>query len=534
MKQRLLGIDIGSYSIKVAEIERSFGSYELVGFYEQVIELEEEGRGKALKRLFEEYDLSGESLYTALPGQLTAFRSVELPFSNFKKVDATIEYEMENYLPLSLEEVVVDYKILRSDKTHSKILVSYARKGEFIKFLNLFAKADLDPCFVGSEQVETANLHQMGVVLPEGTFAVVDLGHSKTNVSLFVGGELRAARTLMIGGKNLTRVVADTLKVPDAEAEKIKVEMGQVGEMTNEADAMTKQVNSALLGPLGDLIVQIRQTLLAFQEDSGEIVPAVLLTGGTSRLTGIDQYFSRELRKNVSFLEVMDMPANRLEDSGWCRTIAATALSLAYRGVLGVGLKDLQLRRGEFAYRGEVRDLVGLIRGVAVQIAVITFFVIGTFFVSYFSLRGKIQSQGQELAAIASEVLPEIPKRSLENPKNVISILSGRVGEVMEKKRKLEEETSLSVVEVLQEVSRILPSRETLEVDVDMFSVAAGRIRFTGKTISFEAVDQIKTALTASPRFQNVATTNVRKGVGDIVKFDISFELKKGEAEGGA
>ena len=37
MPQRILGIDVGSYSIKVAEIERSFRSFDLIGFYEQPI-----------------------------------------------------------------------------------------------------------------------------------------------------------------------------------------------------------------------------------------------------------------------------------------------------------------------------------------------------------------------------------------------------------------------------------------------------------------------------------------------------------------
>ncbi len=543
MKQRILGVDVGSYSIKVCELERTFKTIDLIRFYEHPIPTHAAGAGEgatekveisSLARLFEEYNLDRDSVYTALPGQLTAFRLIELPFSNFKKVDSTIEFEMEDYLPFPLEESVIDYRILESDKAHSKILVSYAQKGSLIRFLNLFAEAELDPRFVGSEPVEIASLREMGVVLPEGAYAIVDLGHEKTNICLFSGKELKSARTIMIGGRDLTKVVAEVLKVPETEAEKIKREMGQVGEGAQSADPMTRQVSEALKGPLGDLTIQLKQTLLAYQDVSGDVVQAILLTGGTSRLPGIDQYFSKGLRKNISFLDCLDIPMNRLPDSQWCRPIAANALAIAYRGFLGARTKDLQFRRGEFAYRGELKDLIGLVRSVGIQVGLISLFVLATFFVSYASLKGKIRAQEGQLANIASEVLPEVPKKSLTGAKNVSSILTGRINEMSDKKKRLEEELSLSVLEILKEVSTAFPPREEVPVDLDDFTVTGGTIRLNGRTNSFEGVDKIKSALTLSPRFQNVSTDNVRKGLKEEVKFDITLELKREEAADGA
>lgn len=546
MRERILGVDVGSYSVKVAEIVRSVRTFasgaagELVGFYEQPVlppalpvspastaEGGVSGEALAIQRVFEEYNLSGDFIYTALPGQKTALRVIELPFGNFKKIDTTIEFEMENYLPLPLEEVVVDYQILFTEKTRSKVLVAYARKGELIKFLNLFAPGELDPRFVGCEPVEQGVLPSLGVVIPEEATLLIDLGHEKTNLCLFSARQLRVARSIMIGGRDLTRQIAAQLKIPEPEAERIKIEMGQVG--AEGADPMTRQVSEALTDVLVGLLVQIKQTLLAFQEEVGGVIPAVLLTGGTSRLPGIDQYLSKGLRKNVSFLDPVDIAASRLADSQWCRPIAATAVALAARGATGIRSRDIQFRRGEFAYKGEMRDLKSLVRQVGIQAAIITFFVLGTFLASYASLKGKIRDQGLRLAAVAVEVLPELPKKSLTQPKNVLSILSGRVGEIEERKKKIEEEVSLSVLSVLQEVSATLPARDAVTLDIDELTIAAGRIRMSGRTNSFEAVDQIKSALAKSPRLQNVATENVRKGVGDQIKFEISLELNPGE-----
>src|SRR3989344_6064781 len=104
MSQRILGIDVGSHSIKVAEIERGLRGFQLVGFFEQPV-MNSETLGKegaatqALLKLFEEYNLPSDLVYPALPGQASSLRVIDLPFTDFKKIDQTIEFEMENYLP---------------------------------------------------------------------------------------------------------------------------------------------------------------------------------------------------------------------------------------------------------------------------------------------------------------------------------------------------------------------------------------------------------------------------------------------------
>src|SRR3989338_9844879 len=102
-------------------------------------------------------------------------------------MDQTIEFEMENYLPLPLEELLLDYQILATNPPASTVLASYAKKSEFVKFMNSMSGADLDPRFVGCEPVEIANIMKLGILQPEGVFAVIDLGHEKTNVVIFSG-----------------------------------------------------------------------------------------------------------------------------------------------------------------------------------------------------------------------------------------------------------------------------------------------------------------------------------------------------------
>ncbi len=537
MPQRILGIDIGSYSIKVAEIESTMKTFSLVGFFEQpIVAYETLGREgsitQALLKLFEEYNLSTSLVYSAIPGQFASHRLIDLPFADFKKVDQTIEFEMENYVPLPLEDLLIDYETLTSSKTGSTAMVGYAKKSDFVKYLNIMTGADIDPRFVGSEPVELANVMKLGVFQPEGAYALVDLGHEKSNVLIFLGPKLQFARTIMVGGRDLTHAIAEKLNIPAAEAERMKIEMGQIGPEVEGADATTRNVSEAIKAPLEDLLLQLKQTFMAFQEVKGEVVQALLLTGGTSRLPGIDHYLSERLRKNISFLDCLDFPFNQLSDSEWCRPIAAQALALAYRGVIGTTIKDIQFRRGEFAFKGEVKDLGSLAKQLVFLMGVVVVFAAASMATGYVTLKSRMKSQSSKIAAIASEALPDMPKKSLGNPSAVLSTLTGKIADAEEKRKKVGEETSLLILDVLKEFSASLPAREELKLDVDDLTIASRRIRIQGRTSSFEAIDQIKAALGKSKFFKNVATDNVKKGVRDEVRFNLSVELVGGEEEG--
>lgn len=538
MPQTILGIDVGSYSIKVAEIERHRRDFQLVGFFEQPIVMHEtlgqEGSTtQALLKLFEEYNLSTQSVFTAIPGQLASHRVIDLPFADFKKVDQTIEFEMEGYVPLPLEDLLIDYKFLKAAKTGSSILVSYAKKSDFVKFLNILTGAELDPHFVGSEPVELSNVMKLGVFQPEGAYTLLDLGHEKTNVLIFMNDQLQFARTIMFGGRDLTRAIAEALSIPSAEAERMKIEIGQLGSEVAGADETTRNVAEAMKGPFEDLLLNLRQTFMAFQEEKGEVVQAVILTGGTSRLAGIDQYLSEQLRKNVSFLDCLDLPFNQLSDSAWCRPIAAPALSLAYRGVLGRGIRDIQFRRGEFAYKGEIREYGGLAKQVAVLLGVVVLFGLASSTIGYFSLKSRVKSQLNQITTLATQIFPDMSKKTLSSPTAILSTLTGKISEADEKKKKIEEETALSILDVLKEFSATLPGRNDIQLDVDDLTVASHRIRIVARTTSFEAVDQIKAALSQSKLFKNVATENVKKGRNDEIRFNLSVEIAGGKEEEG-
>ncbi len=528
MAHKIYGVDIGSYSIKVAELERTFKTFELVSFYEHPIVYNEvlsteEAMSATLEKMAEDYGLAEGQTYTALPGNYTSTRLIEMPFGNAKKIDQTIEFEIEGAVPFDIEDIVVDYHIVESSKTESTCMLSYAQNADMVKFLNVFSGTEIEPRWIGCEPVELASVMNLGVIQPEGAYAILDLGHTKSNLCIFIGPKLYFARTLSFGGLHLTKAIAEKLQVPLEEAERFKIEIGQVA--GEGQDDMSRRVSQAIQEVLGQLLIEVKQTFMNIQENEGQVIQAIYLCGGTSRLNGIDHYFSYELRKNVSHLDCLDFPFNKLADSNWCRPIIPMSLALAYRGAVGTKLPDVQFRRGEFAYKGDLDQLGGLAKQVGLLAGAIAFFVMISFGVNYFVLNSRIDKLKKSVAKVAGEVLTTTPQRMLKNPDSVLSILNGKILESKEKKKALDEKFAISYLNAMLELSKNLPPRDKLKVDMDEVKIAGNRVRMEGRTNSFENVDIIKQSIAKSSMFKNVSMGNVKKGAGDVVKFDLTMQI---------
>src|SRR4051812_18524076 len=105
--QKVIGLDIGSYSIKAVEIVNSFKSYEITNFYEHVIPYREDVETdilipQCMEQLFQENNLQADRILTAMPGQYISSRIVPLGFSDPRKIASAVLAEVEDAVPFNL------------------------------------------------------------------------------------------------------------------------------------------------------------------------------------------------------------------------------------------------------------------------------------------------------------------------------------------------------------------------------------------------------------------------------------------------
>lgn len=532
MPQRILGLDIGSYSIKVAEVVRSFKSFELVHFFERPVQYNdvltpEESYTAAIQAILEDNALQWDEVICAMPGEKVASRLITLPFGNMRKIDQTVGFEIEDYIPFDLEEVLFDYQAFIIDKNLSKVMVAYTNKGEFVKQLTLLNNAGVDPRVICVGGVELINLMHFGLVPPEGSYAIVDVGHSETTVTIGKGKKPVITRTIPIAGKHISEAIHNRLHLPIEEATKLKVEAGHISmEESPNIDDLTRGLNEAIKGVIDDLLIHIRQTFFAYRDEEDEAVSGVYLCGGTSRLPGLDQYLSYRLRQNVTFLDCTDFYFSRLDKREVHPSVTAQALSLALRGVaMGMG-GGINFRTGEFVYRGSGKKLGGGAKQVGIAAGLMVFLGILYFGVQYCALNTKTARVTEDIASLISQALPDISKVAIKNPQSGIALLKSKKADLSDRVNKLNEAMGISSLDILKEVSLLLPLRDELSLDIEDFSISRNHVKMGGRTTSFEAVDKIANVLEGSDMFTNIAKGNVRKGTKGEIKFDLTFDLQ--------
>ncbi len=537
MPHRVIGIDIGSYSVKVAVVERSFRSFAFTEFYERRIQYNEllspdESVGIALQGLIDDQNLHWDSSSVGFPAQRVTSRLLTFPFSSLKKIDQTVQFEIESFIPFDVSQIILDYAVVWQTKEASRVMVVYIQKGELAKQLSMLTNVGVDPKLVCIEGIDQIGVVNLGMVPPEGAYAIIDIGHAKSTVTICRGKNLGYMRAISLAGKALTEAIAQRLSVPFDEGERLKIEMGHLPLSEEEVvDEVSREVSSAIAGVVDDLVLALRQTFFTYHETEGVPVEGIYLCGGTSRLPGLDRYISDALKLNVTYLNCSDFHFTRLDRADAHRHVIPQALALALRGVASAG-PDINLRRDEFAFKGDVEQFGGSIRRIAIALGLIIFLALINFTTKYYSVKRRIERMSTDVVALVKQALPGTPVKGKLTPKSAIAMIRGKQSDVDERINQLSSVTLQSPVDVLKEISMLMPSRDQVKVEVQDLNIAPDRATLEGQVEDFKAVDMVKAALEKSSLFSNVTAGNVRKGVKGEVKFSMSMEMgSKAEVE---
>ena len=132
-----------------------------------------------LREFVARHELADSVVVTSLPGDLVTYRTFFLPFRDRKKLEQTIPFELESQVPFGLEDIVIDYDVLRRDRDGCHILAALVQRSDLTAHLALFEEAGLDPKIVDLAPLATLNALRLGSDVPP-TF-------------LFVGGNPAAA-----------------------------------------------------------------------------------------------------------------------------------------------------------------------------------------------------------------------------------------------------------------------------------------------------------------------------------------------------
>lgn len=233
MSYAIIGLDRGTCSIKAVLLEKSFRGYEVKGVRMQPVPQDgsapptDEAIEAAVGALVQEFDPEAVGYVVAASGNDASTWVLQMPFSDPRRIEQTLPFELENYVPFDLEDMVMDYEIVRTVGEKARVVAGLMPRSQMTTTLHRLAELKVDP------QALVLDSYALTYVPPgresgERPLAVVDLGHTQTLVTVRVGQAPDFLRTLQVGGLQVTQALMSAFKVTYATAERMKVEQGPV------------------------------------------------------------------------------------------------------------------------------------------------------------------------------------------------------------------------------------------------------------------------------------------------------------------
>src|SRR5688500_5558756 len=150
MPQKILGIDLGSWSVKGVLLESSVRGFKVEAVHEEPLAPGEPDTKKqrqldALGRLIGEPKLKGDVMVLGFPGEQATMRWVTLPYGDVKKIEQTLAGELADVLPFDLMDAVHDHEILERSKNESVSLCAAAVSDQVGAFLESVQSVGVDP-----------------------------------------------------------------------------------------------------------------------------------------------------------------------------------------------------------------------------------------------------------------------------------------------------------------------------------------------------------------------------------------------------
>lgn len=305
----LVGIDIGSSSVKMVQLAESRGKYHLVacgmarlpaGAVADNAIADRQAVGRTIRELLAAHKVTTTNVAAAVSGHSVIFRTIRLPVMSEEQLEATIEWEAEQYIPYQIADVNLDTHVLgpvHNDPSQMDVVLVAAKKEIVNGISSLFAECQLNLQVIDVDCFALANLLEVCYdMLTDEVVALVDLGARASSVTMVQGGVPIFTREIPFGGATFTDDLQRRLALEREEAEAI-LAGGSIPEPIAES------VNEVLADTCETLGREIQRTLDFFYASSlNERPRSLFIVGGVSQAASLRDTLAKSLGIEVEIL----------------------------------------------------------------------------------------------------------------------------------------------------------------------------------------------------------------------------------------
>jgi type IV pilus assembly protein PilM len=300
----LFGLDIGFNTLKVMELQThgkhtAVNGYGVTGFPSEAIVdgviTDYEALAKAAMELFSNNiigSISTRRVAATIPASKAYSRVITVPAKlSHKQMDEAVRAETEQYIPLPLDELYLDYTSTTTIEDSQEVLVVAIPKKIVDSYMRFFDLLGLEVCALETTISAASRIIAKAENSDDIPTILIDLGSLSVDLTVF-DKNLVVNGTIPGGGDDFSSRIAEKLGVSKEEANNLKTKYG-LGVSKKQA-----QIRESLKPQLDSLIKEVRRVVRYYEErtDGKATIGQIITMGGGANMPGLVDYLTDNLR----------------------------------------------------------------------------------------------------------------------------------------------------------------------------------------------------------------------------------------------
>lgn len=344
-KKNLVGLDIGSSSVKAVELNRKGNALQLVNLGVENLQpdtivdgqiMELNNVANVITSIFTEHQIKTTRVAAGVSGHSVIVKNIVLPQMSEDELQESFSWHAEEHIPFDISDVNLDYQVTSSSTDALNVLMAACKSDKIANVKQAIQLAGKQPVVIDVDAFALQNCYEVNYQPKAGeVVALLNIGSSTMNINILNGARSVFARDASVGGNQYTSLLQRELGLTYEQAEAAKRGYAL-------PDGVEARPIQPIIETVSDILaLEIRKTMdfyRATAEESEEAIQKILIAGGGSKLPGLPDYLSRRFEIPV---EVFD-PFRQIEvdvrkfDPDYMKEIVpdmAIAVGLALRGV---------------------------------------------------------------------------------------------------------------------------------------------------------------------------------------------------------
>jgi len=317
MARGLIGLDIGSHSIKVMELKEARGGvWKLLKFGlhrlppETIVDgaiMNSAAVVEGIRDLIARHKIKAREVATAVSGHSVIIKKITLPLMTDDELAESIQWEAEQYIPFSVNDVNLDTQIIsRNEETgQMEVLLVAAKKDVIQEYASVISEAGLKPLIVDVACFAIENSFEMNDEgLASDVVALVNIGASIVTINILNNGVSAFTRDINMGGNQFTEEIQKQLNVSYEEAEALKLG-GNVSTSQSTTEAVVPQEVGAILRSTSEsLAIEIQRSIdFYLATATGLTLSKIVWSGGTAKVSSLKDALETTLNTKVELAD---------------------------------------------------------------------------------------------------------------------------------------------------------------------------------------------------------------------------------------